>query len=228
MIRDKKEFYTGFAMLVAFFIVLAIFFSPVFGGKNGLDYLDNLYNSISKDSAYYIPAMVEEAEQFEDEEIDMTVTLPSANHAANFAQLLGEAGVQAQAQAEQVAIDGNLGTILFESLEDAEYMYRNNGEALETKYGMEPRLIMYTWYQGFKSMDKTFTRNKDFDNARFVSEMNVRAVELTYNYFGVEPRSIMSEIFIVIGSLLFYVIYTIWYGYAILFMFEGWGLRLGH
>ena len=45
----------GITLLVSFIIVLVIFFMPVFEGKNGLDYLDNLYNSISKGSAYYIP-----------------------------------------------------------------------------------------------------------------------------------------------------------------------------
>ncbi len=33
---------------------------------------------------------------------------------------------------------------------------------------------------------------------------------------------------IVIFSLIFYVVYTLWYGFAIMFMFEGWGMRLEH
>ncbi|MBW2647120.1 MAG: hypothetical protein JRE23_13285, partial [Deltaproteobacteria bacterium] len=60
MIANKKEFYGGFAMLVSFFVVLVIIFSPVFKGHNGLEYLDALYNSISKGSAYYIPAVKED------------------------------------------------------------------------------------------------------------------------------------------------------------------------
>ena len=50
MIEDGKKFWGGAGMMVGFVIVLIIFFSPTFGGKNGLDYLDNLYNSISKGS----------------------------------------------------------------------------------------------------------------------------------------------------------------------------------
>ena len=46
MIANKKEFYGGFGMLIGFFVILIIVFSPVFKGQNGLDYLDSLYNSI--------------------------------------------------------------------------------------------------------------------------------------------------------------------------------------
>ena len=48
MLANKKEFYSGMGLMAAFLVVLAIMFSPVFGGQNGLNYLDGLYNSISK------------------------------------------------------------------------------------------------------------------------------------------------------------------------------------
>jgi hypothetical protein len=52
MIAHKKEFYGGIAMMLAFIVVMVIIFSPVFNGKNGLQYMDDLYNCISKGSAY--------------------------------------------------------------------------------------------------------------------------------------------------------------------------------
>ncbi len=55
-----------------------------------------------------------------------------------------------------------------------------------------------------------------------------KAVETAYNYFEVEPVHIMDKLGLVIFSLAFYVIYTLWYGFAILFLFEGWGLKLSH
>ena len=64
MIEDKRKFFMGSGLMVLFVIVLAIFFSPVFGGHNGLDYLDNLYNSISKGSAYYIPNLRDQNREF--------------------------------------------------------------------------------------------------------------------------------------------------------------------
>jgi hypothetical protein len=37
MIANKKEFYGGAALMVAFLIVLLIIFMPVFNGHNGLN-----------------------------------------------------------------------------------------------------------------------------------------------------------------------------------------------
>jgi hypothetical protein len=55
-----------------------------------------------------------------------------------------------------------------------------------------------------------------------------KAVELGYNYYEVDPQKIGDKVGIVIFSLVFYVVYTLWYGFAIMFMFEGWGMRLEH
>ncbi len=64
MIADKKEFYGGLGLLIGFVVVLVVIFSPVFKGQNGLEYLDDLYNSISKGSAYYIPKVKKEIDTF--------------------------------------------------------------------------------------------------------------------------------------------------------------------
>jgi hypothetical protein len=53
-------------------------------------------------------------------------------------------------------------------------------------------------------------------------------VEPAYNYYGIKAENIKDKAVIVIVSLVGYVIYTLWFGFAILFMFEGWGLKLEH
>ena len=66
MIHDKRRFGMGAALMAVFLAALAVVFSPIFGdGKNALDYLDGVFNSISKASAYYIPASVEKARRLE-------------------------------------------------------------------------------------------------------------------------------------------------------------------
>ena len=40
MIAHKKEFFGGVAMMAVFVVVLIIIFMPVFGGQNGLNYLE--------------------------------------------------------------------------------------------------------------------------------------------------------------------------------------------
>jgi ABC-type amino acid transport substrate-binding protein len=75
MIADKKEFYGGLALLIGFVVVLVIIFSPVFKGQNGLEYLDDLYNSISKGSAYYIPKVKKEMETFVGTSVGATIAM---------------------------------------------------------------------------------------------------------------------------------------------------------
>ena len=57
MIADPRKFYIGVGLLAFFAVVLVIFFLPVLDGKNPMTYLDSLYNSISKQSAYHIPEL---------------------------------------------------------------------------------------------------------------------------------------------------------------------------
>jgi hypothetical protein len=53
-------------------------------------------------------------------------------------------------------------------------------------------------------------------------------VECAYNYYGIEPWKVSDRIGLVLFSLIFYVVYTVWYGYAIIFLLEGWGFTLSH
>ncbi len=78
-------------------------------------------------------------------------------------------------------------------------------------------------------MDRDLSRQRKFKAATAVSLIKNKAVETSYNYYRIEPQNITDRLGLVIFSLIFYVIYTLWYGFAIMYLFEGWGLRLeGH
>jgi hypothetical protein len=77
-------------------------------------------------------------------------------------------------------------------------------------------------------MEKALTNQKKFSDAAMVATVRNRAVEVAFNFYQIEPQSISDKYGIVILSLLFYVIYTLWYGFAIMFMFEGWGMKMEH
>jgi hypothetical protein len=226
MIADKKEFGKGMILMVAFLAVLAVVFMPVFDGQNGLNYLDSLYNSISKGSAYYIPQMKEEASKFQGKMITVNLKCTDENQARQTADLLNAAGAMVNVNAEQVKVSGDLGAILKQSLEDADLMYHNDENAVTGKYGYPGRRALYNWWSALKGMNKALSKQELFEEAAVISMVQQKAVECAYNYFGIVPESISDKVWIVLSSLVFYVIYTLWYGYAILFMFEGWGLQL--
>ena len=52
MIAHRKQFTIGAALLAAFSAILVVIFLPLFDGQNALNYMDSLFNSISKGSAY--------------------------------------------------------------------------------------------------------------------------------------------------------------------------------
>ena len=97
-----------------------------------------------------------------------------------------------------------------------------------TKYGYDERRVLFNWWQALKAMDKELGKQKLFKEAKIITLVKKKAVETSYNYYGVEPKKITDSPGVVIFSLVFYVIYTLWYGFAIMYMFEGWGLRLSH
>jgi len=62
---NKKSLFMGILLAVSFFGVLGLIFSPIFGeGRNGLTYADDMFNTLSKGSSYFIPELQKNAEKF--------------------------------------------------------------------------------------------------------------------------------------------------------------------
>jgi hypothetical protein len=228
MLANKKEFFSGVGLMVAFLVVLTIMFSPVFGGQNGLNYLDGLYNSISKGSAYYIPDLKIKAAKQSGNVIIASVVMKDEKQAMETAPLFLKSGVMVNVAGSEIKVSGDLGSILTNCLEDSDQMFNNRGEAVKDKYKMDERLSMYNWWMALKALTKDLNKQKKFAETKFIGDINKRAVECSYNYYKVTPENISAKWGLVVFSLVFYVVYTMWYGFAILFMFEGWGLKLEH
>lgn len=228
MIANKKEFFTGVAMLAGFIVVLVIIFSPVFNGRNGLEYLDALYNSISKGSAYYIPQVREANNVFAGKKVQLTLRLPTARTAAQSAKLLQAGGARVDIENGTLNISGDLGSIIAGCLDDADAMYNNNADLLQERYNYNGRQVIYNWWTVFKLMDKELKAEKQFKEAKMAAMVVKKALECSYNFFGIEAKKIKGSMGVVTFSLVFYVIYTLWYGFAVMFMFEGWGMKLEH
>jgi hypothetical protein len=228
MIAKKGEFYTGAGMMAVFVVILIVMFMPVFKGHNGLDYLDSLYNSISKGSAYYIPAMQDEAKAYAGNNVKLTLTMQDETQARQTSLLFQQGGALVNVSGATLALDGDLGAILAVSLEDADLMYHNKGTDVSDRYGYDERHVLYNWWAALNAMEKELKRLKQFKAAKIVATINQKAIETSYNYYRIAPQSISDRYGIVIFSLVFYVVYTLWYGFAIMFLFEGWGLRLEH
>ncbi len=224
----KKRFAVGASMMAVFLGVMVAIFMPLFEGQNGLDYLDNLYNSISKGSAYYIPDLKEKNKTYAGRSVSLSLAMKDAAEAERAAKILTLSGGKTSVAGTTVSLEGDLGVILEACLADSQLMFDNDGAALSKRHQMGERLAQYTWWTILHAMDKDLKRGKKFDEAKFVATVKKKGVECSYNYYRVEPQNIGDRWGVVVASLAFYVLYTVWYGFAVLFMFEGAGFRLEH
>jgi hypothetical protein len=142
--------------------------------------------------------------------------------------LFQKTGISTDLSGKDLKVSGDLGDILENSLLDADAMYRNEGSKISEKYGYPEKRVLYNWWIALKGLDRGLSRQKKFEAAKIVDRVNKKALETAYNYYGIEPQKISDRLGIVLLSLFFYVVYTLWYGFAILFISEGWGLRLTH
>jgi len=144
------------------------------------------------------------------------------------ALLFTKSGASATYAGSEIKLSGDVGSIVLNCLEDSEQMFHNHGDVVKAKYGYDERQVLFNWWSSFKNMTNDLNRQKKFEETKFLGNVSKRAIECAYNYYKIEPQNISEKWELVVFSLAFYVIYTMWYGYAILFMFEGWGMKLEH
>jgi hypothetical protein len=222
LIVNKRPFYTGLVMAFGFAAVLVLFFMPVLDGRTPLQSADDLFNSVSKDSSYYIPALREHAEAHRNDRLDMRLTMPDAEAASQAAAVLTASGAEATATGAVVAVKGSLGQLLGAALDDADVAFKNSKEAR----GLGARVTMFAWWNTLKQVYKQLRLTSRFEQASAVEEVVSKGVEVSYNFYGIMPRPVAANVLILTASLIFYLIYTMWWGYSILWLCEGIGLQM--
>jgi hypothetical protein len=228
MIANPRKFFGGVALMAAFGVVLVAMFLPLFDGRNALDYMDSLFNSVSKGSAYYVADLKVEAEGQRGNAVAVTLAVASETPSRQMAELLRASGATVQVAEAELQVNGDLGGILGRALQDSDEMFANAGAGVRDRYGYEERRVLFNWWTALQAMEEDLKRQNRFAEAAFVVKVKEKAVECAYNYYGIEPWKVYDKIGLVLFSLVFYVVYTVWYGYAIIFLLEGWGLTLSH
>lgn len=228
MKRQNRELTTGIGLMGGFIVVLVLMFLPLIKGKNMINHLDDLYNTISKGSVYYIPGLLEEAESYGGKVLSVNLRIADESGATGVALLAGRAGLKTDLSGTEVKVTGSLGDLLTASLEDADALFHNRAERLVQKYGINEREVLYNWWLGLTALEKELTRQKRFQDAKLVSTVLKKAVECSYNYYRIEAVNISEQVMLVILSLIFYVIYTVWFGFSIMYILAGLGFQLEH
>jgi hypothetical protein len=225
---NKKALGVGAFLAVTFLGVLALIFSPVFGeGKNGLVFADDMFNKLSKGSSYFIPAVSKSNEKFQTTEIAIVIRLDKPEEMNPLAmKLLAAAGAQAGNASPELKINGNLGVVMNQVLTDADDLFKNEGTKVAGRYNTDEKEVLSSWWNILKGMDKELKKQGKIAEAKIVSDVMKKAVEPAYNFYKIEGQKVSEKAGLMIGLLVFYVVYTMWWGFAIFYLFEGLGLTM--
>jgi hypothetical protein len=227
IVKNKKMFAVGAFLAVTFIGVLMLIFSPIFGqGMNGLTYADDMFNKLSKGSSYFIPKVAKSNEKFTNTTIELTLKFEKPEQNAGGMKVLAASGADVKNENSDLKINGNLGALMAKVLQDADDMYKNDGKKVADRYGIDEKEAMSSWWNVLKIMDKELKKQSKIAEAKIVSDVMKKAVEPAYNYYKVEAQQVADKAGIMTGLLIFYVAYTMWWGFAIFYMFDGIGLTM--
>jgi len=241
LIRNKKAFGRGMLLLISFLVVFVMFFMPVFPGlesggekTNGLVYADHLFNTLSKGSSNFFDATLQRPDSV-DKIVDgvkgtsLTLEVPfkDAGQVDMASQLLAQVGLEASASGNGIQLQGELYPLLRMVVDDSFSTYNNNFDEVAGRHdGTDGRKVMQAWWHLLNGMVQPLQKAGLNSQASVVKTVVSKGIEPSYNFYGITPLRVVDNIPLVAGFLIFYVIYTMWYGFAIFELFEGIGLTM--
>jgi len=223
----KKELGLGILLTLTFLSLLSAMAMPLWEGKTFLAFADQTFNGLSKGSSNFIPEVREESEAYVGKTFNAVINMDSTERAERSALLYEKAGADVKVDGTNLEISGDLGVIFLSSLDDAEALFNNNDQTLAAKYGYDGKEVMYNWWMSLTRLSKYFEAQREFETSLYIGhELLTRGIEPAYNYHGVEAMNVANFVMLLAGFLGFYIIYTVLWGFAIYFNFEGIGLRM--
>lgn len=216
-------------MLLSFMGIYAYMMSPSFGnGRNGLEYSDDMFNSISKGSAQEVVlGEIEKADKWNGTTIEVDLKCKDETQAARWADALNKVdGADVQVNQANLTLKTDFGKLLTNISEDSVAMYDNKGDVVQAKYNTDPRDAINRWYSITKAIGKALEGKEQFKESIYLSTYQKKVIEPAYNYYGVETKFVRDNKGTMTFMLLFYMVYTLWYGFAIYNLCVGLGITM--
>jgi len=227
MIASKKKLTTGLLLLISFACVFITLFMPIFGeGRNGLQFSDDLFNKLAKGSSYFIPKVQATIKPTEGKQITVNVKFKNPDMAKTADVLLAKVGATGELKGDVYEVKGDLGKMLTQVVADCDHMYKDNGKPVAEFYGINEKTATKGWHTLLSAMIQPLQRQKMIEEANIINTVCQKALEPAYNFYGIPAEHIATKIPTVTALLLFYVLYTMWYGFAIFDIFNGIGLSM--
>jgi hypothetical protein len=244
--RHKEHLGIGILLFISFFVVLFLIFSNIFPKapdgtpQNGLEWADRMFNRLAKGSSYFIPKVAKSNEEFMGKMFAVSIKMDKPEDKPGDAEKRAQQasklftvneGAKVEVNGAELKIEGDLGLVLKAALDDADMMFNNEGEKIKAKYAAamttdDVKQMFRQWNNVLPKIDKVFKKEKMIPEAKMVSDVTKKAIEASYNFYGVQAQKVSEKAALVTLLLVFYVVYTLWWGFAIFFIFEGLGLSM--
>jgi hypothetical protein len=242
----KKHIGLGIVMAISFWVVLFLMFSNIFPKtkeglpQNGLEWADEMFNQLAKGSSYFIPKVAKSNEKFMGKMFTASVNVGKPEDKPGEGEKRAERasklftanpGAKAEVQGTTLKIEGDLGLVLKAALDDADIMFKNEGDKIKAKYAEamatdDVKQMFRQWNNVLPKIDKAFKKEGKIEDAKMVSDVTKKAIETAYNFYKVDAVQVKEKAGLMTFLLVFYVFYTLWWGFAIFFIFEGIGLTM--
>ncbi len=231
MLRNKASFMKGLLLMGSFAVIFILILMPLFKdnngvAQNGLEYADDLFNKLSKGSSYFLPEVQEKMGAVKGVSVNVSFKPKKAELLPVMLTLAGQAGLTATDKGGELALAGDVSALLDKILADSESMYKNDGAALKGRYNMDEKQVMQAWWEMLSGMIKPLQKQKLIKEAQVLDTVTKKAIEPAFNFYGIEAQRVMDKAGVLTALLVFYVIYTMWYGFAIFELFDGIGLSM--
>jgi len=224
LVVNKKEFTLGAVLTVTFFVLLFIMHTTnviSIKGKSLVHYTDEMFVSVSKGSVYFIPELVKIADEYVGIPLDVKIKKNE-----KVALLFEKVNAGVELKDGDLKIKGDLGEILKNVLNDADAVFKGEDKRLYDRYGYAGKEIIHQWWLSLKEIEGVYKKFKKFDEIKSLETLRIKALEPAFNFFDVEAASASQHALGISAIIVFYVIYTVWWGYAIYFLSEGVGLLM--
>lgn len=225
LVRHPAKFRAGVAGLCAFAVVMLVAFRPVGGHRTALDWADNLFNRLAKNSANFLDEIEKKARGFRGVGVDLGVRARDVWEPRKAVAVAASRGIEAKALPDgRVRINGDLGTIAEAAIADARVMFDNGRHALSDSRGIESTEVVYYWWTVFQGLTRRYVQEGEGREAAFTKLVMTKALEPAFNFRGIDAAGIGSAAVPAVALLVGYVIFTLWYGVSIFLIFEGLGI----
>ncbi|MBO4369370.1 MAG: hypothetical protein J5803_04650, partial [Desulfovibrio sp.] len=227
LIHEKKPFIRGSLMILSFLVVFCILLTPILHDEHGkpltgLQFADNVFNELSKGSSNFIPQVRDSLKGVQGKTVEVTVKMKKADKAPLACAVLQKAGIEASSDGAQVTYKGDLGKLLASAVDDSEKLYANNDADVSAKYdGTKALDVSSAWWHVLNPSIKELQKKGMISEAKVLDQVIRRAIEPGHNFFGVEPVHVKDHVILLAFMLIFYIVYTLWYGFSIFELFEG-------